>query len=294
MGRVPDVISFTGLDYRNKHPEEKGSNVLVGDFFLTVKAYSDAIYNVVYTTKAQDSESNIIELEVNREYTSNLPSAGDYALFLFSGRKHREEGTDYKIQVTNLVSRSPLKIFVEPLSKSNLPPARPEDYMFENSEVNSLTLSSSDPEIDLNDSFYIRVERPSGEVNTEEVIKFRITVVSSGSELTLRNGEIEQGVISTNSSSHAVHLKYTPYNYNDEILISLTEELGGEVQMFISAGVPFPDSQSNNLGQYRSFAEITPENITEASPKCAESLKQRPNPNTYLEGCTLHITVLPL
>ena len=57
-----------------------------------------------------------------------------------------------------------------------------------------------------------------------------------------------------NSSSHALHFKYTPYNYNDEIFVSLTEELGGEVQVFISAGVPFPGPENANLGRHRSFA----------------------------------------
>lgn len=160
----------------------------MGDFFLTVVAYSDAIYNVVYTLKREDNEANVIQLEADQPYTTNLPSAGDYALFFFSGRKNREEGTDYKIQVTNLISKAPLKIYVEPYSRSNLPPSRSDDYMFENTSTNSLTLSSSNPDIDLNDSFYIRVERPKAEVNTQEVIQFRITVLRSGSELSLRNG----------------------------------------------------------------------------------------------------------
>lgn len=72
--------------------------------------------------------------------------------------------------------------------------------MFENTEINSLTLSHSNPDIDLDDSFYIRVERPAAEINTMEVVEFKITVLRSGSEIILRNGLLEQGVLSTNGS----------------------------------------------------------------------------------------------
>lgn len=65
IGRVPDVITFSEADYKERNPDEPGKNVLIGDFFLTVKTYADSIYNIVYTIKRDDSEADVIELEVN-------------------------------------------------------------------------------------------------------------------------------------------------------------------------------------------------------------------------------------
>lgn len=74
--------------------EQQGDrNVLIGDYYVLVKAYADSVFNIVYTLKRGEDESAApIFLSFDSPYSGVLKKPGDYALFKFIGGMFRLGG----------------------------------------------------------------------------------------------------------------------------------------------------------------------------------------------------------